>query len=425
VELPTRHTKPVANYFVTVAATGERKSTVDREALSPVRKREASLGETYDGERLNYENAKEAWDGARKAAIKAGKEDRALIKEGLDIIGPPPSPPVRPVMTCTEPTLEGLCRLLVDSLPSVGIFAAEGGQFIGGHGMADDAKLRTAAGLSALWDGETIKRVRALDGVTILPGRRLTLHLMAQPDVAAIWFSDRLLVEQGLMSRVLVTAPEPASGTRMWHEASPHSDAGMKRYYARLLEILERPLPLADGKRNELAPRVLRLSAGARDAWTRFHDYVEARIGCGGELEPVRGLANKLAEHAARTAAVLTLVNDTTAPEITRVEMECGIQLAEHYVCEALRLFGASRVNPDLRMAQRLLDWLLTTWREPIVSLPDIYQRGLNAIGNQATAHRLVGILEDHGWLLRIQDGAVVGGVRRREAWPIVREVAP
>jgi hypothetical protein len=127
VELPTRQTKPVANYFVTVAATGERKSTVDREALSPVRKREASLGETYDGERLNYENAKEAWDGARKAAIKAGKEDRALIKEGLDIIRPPPSPPLRPIMTCTEPTYEGLCRLLVGSLPSVGIFAAEGG----------------------------------------------------------------------------------------------------------------------------------------------------------------------------------------------------------------------------------------------------------------------------------------------------------
>jgi hypothetical protein len=424
VELPTAQARPIANYFVSVAATGERKSAVDREALSPVRKREASLGESYDGERLNYENAKEAWDGARKAAIKAGKKDRGLIKEGLDMIGPPPSPPLRPIMTCTEPTYEGLCRLLLDSLPSVGIFAAEGGQFIGGHGMADDARLRTAAGLSALWDGETIKRVRALDGVTILPGRRLTLHLMAQPDVASIWFNDRLLVEQGLMSRVLVTAPQPASGTRMWHEASPLSDRDAKRYYARLLEILERPLPLADGKRNELAPRALRLSAGARGVWIRFHDHIEARIGRGGELEPVRGLGNKLAEHAARIAAVLMRVNDVNAVEITRLEMERGIALAEHYACEASRLFGASRVRADLHLAQRLLDWLLTTWREPSVSLPDIYQRGLNAIGDQATARRLVGILEGHGWLIRIQDGAVVGGVRRREAWRIVGEVA-
>ena len=37
----------------------------------------------------------------------------------------------------------------------------EGGQFIGGHGMTPEAMLRTAAGLSCLWDGEPIKRVRA------------------------------------------------------------------------------------------------------------------------------------------------------------------------------------------------------------------------------------------------------------------------
>ena len=51
--------------------------------------------------------------------------------------------------------------------------------------MNDDNRLKTAAMLSELWDGKPIKRVRALDGVTILPGRRLTLHIMIQPDAAA------------------------------------------------------------------------------------------------------------------------------------------------------------------------------------------------------------------------------------------------
>ena len=88
--------------------------------------------------------------------------------------------------------VEGLCKLLAVGLPSVGIFSAEGGQFVGGHGMADDAKLRTASGLSALWDGEPIKRIRAMDGCTVLPGRRVAMHLMVQPDVAVIWFGDRL-----------------------------------------------------------------------------------------------------------------------------------------------------------------------------------------------------------------------------------------
>ena len=104
--------------------------------------------------------------------------------------------------------------------PSLGIFASEGGQFIGGHGMSDEAKLRTAAGLSAAWDGEAMKRVR-VEGSTVLPGRRLTMHLMAQPDVASAMLNDPLLASQGLLSRVLTTAPDAASGTRMWREPSP------------------------------------------------------------------------------------------------------------------------------------------------------------------------------------------------------------
>jgi hypothetical protein len=425
VELPTGHARPVSGYFVSVAASVERKSAVDHEALRPVREREAALRKTDDAELLDYENAKEAWEVARKAATKAAKGDRVRIKMALDALGSSPLPPLVPILTCTEPTYEGLCRLFPHSLPSIGIFAAEGGQFIGGHGMADDAKLRTAAGLSAFWDGEAIKRVRALDGVTILPGRRLTLHLMAQPDVAAIWFNDALLVEQGLMSRVLATAPEPASGTRMWRETSPATDAAVEHYCARLLELLERPFPLTAGARNELAPRVLRLSPQARRAWVSFYDHVEARISSGGELEPVRGLANKLPEHAARIAAVLSLVGDIDAPEIACSEMESGIALAEHYVCEALRLFGASRIRADLRLAQRLLNWLLRDWTEPNISLPDIYQRSLNAIGDRATALKLVNILEEHGWLARLPRGAVVGGKHRYEVWRIVRGAVP
>jgi Protein of unknown function (DUF3987) len=135
----------------------------------------------------------------------------------------------------------------------------------------------------------------------------------------------------------------------------------------------------------------------------------------------VRGLANKLPEHAARLAAVLALVRDIDSGEIVARDIEAGIALGEHYAAEALRLFGTSRINGDLRLAQRLLDWLLGTWGEPHISLPDIYQRSLNAIADKATAAKLVAILEDHGWLVRIPQGAVIAGQRRRDAWRIVQ----
>jgi hypothetical protein len=421
VELPTEKVRPLSGFFISVAETGERKSAVDEVALWPIRKREAALRETSARERLGYENAKTAWEKARDAAIKKTKGDRARIKQVLDTLGPAPLPALETLLTCGEPTYEGMIRLLAIGQPSIGIFAAEGGQFIGGHGMADDAKLRTAAGMSALWDGEPIKRVRATDGITVLPGRRVAMHLMAQPTVGVLWFTDPLLLGQGFLSRVLLTAPDVASGTRLWKEPPPESDANIKRYGARLLDILERPLPLAVGTHNELAPRKVALSQDARRLWIGFHDHVEQRLRQGGELEPVRGLANKLPEHAARIAAVLALINDIEAGAICALDMESGIAMAQHYATEAMRLLGSSRVDSDLYEAQRLLTWLHTTWREPHVSLPDIYQFGPNSIRDKRRARNIAAILEDHGWLISAP-ASEVNGTFRREVWSIVEE---
>jgi len=413
--------KPVSNYFMTVALSGERKSECDRQAGWPIRKREKEMRDRYDFEVPSYTNAKAAWDKARDFAIKRGKGDWAAIKNALDVLGPPPVPPLEPLLTCPEPTYEGICKHLAIGQPSIGIFASEGGQFIGGYGMRDESKLATAGGLSAAWDGDPIKRVRAGDGTIILPGRRLAMHLMAQPAVADILFCDPLLAGQGLLSRLLVTAPESAAGSRMSREEQAETDRDLKRYGARLLGILEAPLPLSPGKTNELEPRPLPLLPEARRLLILFGDYIEKSIAPGGPLEPVRGLANKLPEHAARLGAVLSVVRDLDSAAISAQEIRAGIALAEHYAAEALRLFGASRVNAELRLAQKLLDWLLRQWTESAVSLPDIYQRSLNAIGDQATARKLVAILEGHGWLVRIPEGALIAGQRRREAWRIER----
>jgi hypothetical protein len=345
VQLPTGHVKPISNFFMSVAATGERKTATDHEALWPFRKREAALREDYDRALPQYENAKIAWEKARDYVVKKAKGDCAAIKSALDSLDPPPRAPLTPMLTCPEPTYEGLCKYLASGHPSIGIFSAEGGQFIGGHGMTPEAKLRTAGGLSCLWDGETIKRVRASDGA-ILPGRRVALHLMAQPDVAAVMLADPLLLDQGLLSRCLVTAPESNAGSRLWRETTEAADAAIKRYGICILGMLERPLPLVEGKTNELSPRVLSLAPRARNLWIAFADNIEIQIAPEGALVRVRGLANKLAEHAARLAAVLALVANLEVNEISAEHMAAGIVLAQHYATEALRLFEGSRIEP-------------------------------------------------------------------------------
>jgi hypothetical protein len=423
IELPIGRgsRRPVGDYFVTVAASGDRKSEADRQALWPIEKHEAVLRAKHGIALPAYINRKLAWDKAREVATRDGKGNVNAIRQALDALGPAPRPPLEPMLTAPEPTFEGLCRLFMMGWPSLGIFSTEGGQFIGGHGMSEDNRIKTASGLSDLWDGKPIPRVRVNDGATILPGRRLSVHLMAQPGVASGLFADERLADQGLLSRLLVAAPDSIVGSRIWHEEQPETDQAISRYGARLLDILEAPPPLREGTTNELEPRAIPLSADARALWIKFVNHIEHEIAPGGALEPIRGLANKLGEHAARLAAVLALIEDINAGEIRAAEIEAGIVLAEYYASEALRLHGASRVSAELILAQRLLTWLLTSWSEPAVSLPDIYQRSLNVIGDKATAAKVVATLEDHGWLVRIYKGATIAGQQRRDAWRIVR----
>jgi hypothetical protein len=160
------------------------------------------------------------------------------------------------------------------------------------------------------------------------------------------------------------------------------------------------------------------LAADARLLWIRYADGVERHLREGGTYEPIRGLANKLPEHAARLAAVLTLLDDLGVAHIPIDRLADGIALAEHYAGEALRLHAAGAAAPQLRLAERALAWCR---QQPggLIALADLYQRGPAAIRDAATARRVVTILAEHGWLLAVEGGAEVAGQHRREVWRV------
>ena len=94
VILPTGQRRPISNYFVTVAESGERKSSCDTEALRPVRKREEKLRGKRDAAWLPYRNAKEAWEVSRKQAVARTNRSPAQKQDALDALGPEPVAPL-------------------------------------------------------------------------------------------------------------------------------------------------------------------------------------------------------------------------------------------------------------------------------------------------------------------------------------------
>jgi hypothetical protein len=419
VALPGGGRKPLTGIFVSVADSGERKTSVDKLALAPVYRVEERWRAEHQPQVTRYASDLEAWKEAREAAKKKLKGDRAMIRDALNAIGPEPKPPPCPMLLVADPTPEALVLHLRDSRPTAGVFTAEGGVLVGGSAFNDESRMRTGALFNTLWDGEPIRRARVLSGNAFLPGRRCSVHVMMQQVVADRLFGDAMLDGIGTLARTLLVAPESTAGTRLFRAPPDASRAALVRYDGRLEALLERPPATRPDDAAVLDPPVLRLHPDAAALWIGFHDHAERALAPGGAYHPVKAFGAKLAEHAGRLAAVLAVYADADAMEVAGEAMACGVALAQHYAAELLRLQGASAVSPDLRLAARLLAW----WQgrsDPRCHLAEIYQRGLNALGEAATARRMVGILEDHGWVRRLPDGTVLDGAPRREAWELV-----
>jgi hypothetical protein len=256
----------------------------------------------------------------------------------------------------------------------------------------------------------------------VLPGRRLSVHLMAQPAIAAKLLCDPLVAGsggQGLLNRFLLAAPASTAGTRFFREPPSWTDETLTVFARHVENLLTLSPPLVEGKPNELAPRVVKLSAAAREKWIAYQHEIERKMGSGEELEPIRGFATRLPAHASRPATVQTLFSSLDAHEVTAETFASGIALANYYAAEALRQAVMATVSPDLRMAAQALEWLLTKWAEPLISLPDFYQLGPCSIRSRDVALRIMNVLVVHGHLLPEAGPAKVNGWKRRDVWRI------
>ena len=415
--------RPLSLYCLTIAQSGERKSSCDAPLMAAVRAFEKEQAEAQRDAMTSWQNAHALWKGERERILseaKKGKgEKRTASLADLSALGGEPSAPPSADRTVSEPTFEGLTRLFAYGQPALGLFSDEGGQFLGGHAMNSDNRQKTLAAMNDLWQGNPIRRTRAGEGHSVLFGRRLAVHLMVQPGVARTFMADPMAGDTGFLPRFLICEPPSTIGKRP-HALTRPDDGRLARFAERLRAILETPLPMDDETR-ELSPRLLRLSARARALLTAFSDWVEAQQAPGADLSHVTGYASKAAEQACRIAGVLTLWRDLHAHEVTEQQMAEGIELAGYYLSEASRLANAATVSVEVDRAEKLRKWLLEKWPEAEVTTRDVVNAGPNELRETPKARACLALLEKLKWLAPLTPGTVVRGSRRAEAWRIWR----
>lgn len=337
VVAPHGQSRPTACFLLTIAKSGERKSAVDDKLLGGINLLQERLMYMYQAE---------------LRAIRAKKDDddtQEGSKEELPT-------PLTPMLLVQDATYEAVLMTLSGGRGYAGLFNADAGDLICGIGMAPENKVKMAAGTSRFWDGGTVLRSRKGDGHSMIAHKRLALHLQFQPVLAAGFIDDPTLEGQGFFARCLISWPTSTIGSRMFREAPATASKTVEDFQIWTYEALEELPTYREHSRNDLAPRPLLLTPGAKSSWIAFYNDVERSLT--DELQTIQPFGAKAAEHALRLAGVLTWADNKDATKIDADNIDRGIALTRFYLDEMLRLRQAKTANPNVDAMRKLLAWI-------------------------------------------------------------------
>ena len=360
VMLPHGQRSPLSVFVITGAGSGDRKSAVDAVACKEVEEVRKQQARDFSRQMARYD-------------ADMGDKSRG---------DPEPPKPTPKSLTTSNATIEGICRLLKHQ-SSVGIFSAEGGEMLGGHSLRDDKRSSGLAFYLKGWSGESLDSLRGGDGLTVLLNRRMAMHVLVQPVLLGALLSDPLAQGQGLLARCLIAQPDTLAGQRLYRDVNPHENPAVMAYSDAIKALLETaPALWEDGDGYELKPKDLYLDDDAKALWVAFFNEIERQQGNGRELDGARPFASKAAEHAARIAGIITLVQDPQATQIEGLAMDAAIELTGFYLTEHLRLTGAGRQERIDGRLRTLLAWLQSAGA--MVSKQHVLQKSPRSIGRTA-----------------------------------------
>ena len=363
--------RPVSLYFLSIAESGDRKSSVDSLALIPIIAFESNRRQMLEKEITHYQTAMEAWQIRKDSILKAyaptkkteisQQRQEELAKKLCDLEDSKPKGPPRPNITFGEPTPEGIWKHYIQGEPSAGLFSDEGISFFGGHGMTDESKGRTIGMLSHLWDGKPINRTRGTEGESgVLAGRRLTTHLMVQPIISSKALADPILQGQGIMARFLICHEPSIAGTRFLINRDltkgAKNDPAIGRYLQTITQLLERHVNTNES--GELELKTSEIKGEALNTWCALHDGIEENILLGKRFADIKPFASKAAENAARIAAVLAFIEGYENPTVGHIE-RAGT-LISYYLESMMMRTREALQDADALLARDLLEWIKT-----------------------------------------------------------------
>jgi putative DNA primase/helicase len=405
-------TGPTGLFLLTIADSGERKSTCDQFLTAAIRKYEEEQAEAAKPELAAYQADLESWEAKRRGIAdkirqlaKQGKSTHELEEALRQLQNEKPQPLKVPRLLRADETPENLAWALRHEWPVSGITSSEAALVLGAHGMGRESIMRNLGLLNVLWDGGSLSIGRRHSESFTVKGARLTVALQVQEATLRNFFdqSNGLARGTGFLARFLISWPESTQGFRSFAECSNWH--ALNAFNQRIAEILMQPLPVDDD--GALSPLELSLSQEAKTAWITFHDAIESELRSGGELYDVRDVASKSADNAARLAALFQVFEHGIRGAISADAFEGASRIAAWHLNESRRFFGEFVLPAELANAARLDHWLIQYCRREqtnIVPTKTVQQFGPSGLREKIAIDSAMRELQDLG-RARLEEG--------------------
>lgn len=329
--------EPCSLYVLSMAKSGEGKSTLSRLIMKPFHEFSEMMKKEYDKTLSDYKKEYRIWNVKRKVferdfydAVKNHnyETEEFLLDDHLDA---EPQKPNRFNLIYEDATPKAIIEGLSEC-PYAGVISDEAITFFTGYAKNNLGLLNKA------WSGDTYTLKRAKEEeIDVKPF--LTLSLMVQPGVFFKYLEKHadIAASSGFLSRFLFSSTQSTIGLRRDKVSNNTSEHAVSELHKKCHSILAHH---KDKFYDQTIPKVtLELSSEARQLFQAKYNTYQGYMVDGQKWSHMCSIGSKAGSNALRIAAIIHGMNNKTNTIIDYETLNKGFSIAEWYLEQADMIF--------------------------------------------------------------------------------------
>lgn len=386
VKQPTGNIVNTNLSLLTIAESGERKTSIEKLFFRSIRDLQTELMQRAVDERKAFERKMRTWKVRYSVAEKVYKkaylehlddpENIDLLEESEDCLQQledvdkqKPEPPVEIRFIYDDSTPQALVRKMNDHYRHACLLSSEANGMFNGK-VFEDLHL-----LNSLWDGIDITVDRTSMPSFVLADARLTLALMAQMRVLNTFLFKRGQEARGLgfLARFLVVRPHHLAGHRDANKTMSELE-NVNLFNERIRALMLRDIESNKGRDPKTRPpkTMLKFTADAGELWSTYARHIEEEQQKYGKYEFYTDHASKLMDNMSRVAGIIHYFHDESEKDsyINKTTLAYAYQVCMRYSKHFMKYIAEEPLL--IQRANKLIEYL---YKPPATSSSDGYDQ--------------------------------------------------